>query len=196
MKASNTCERVVGVLADVVDGTLTGPVREDMLAHAAACPSCGPLLDQARKGRAWLAEIEDVEPPASLVHNILAATTFAPRTVAAPAPGPVPSSLAAAWASVLAFVRQPRLVLTSAMAFFSLSMIANVTGAGIDDLRVLRPSTISRKLSLEYHETTAGVARYYENNRFLRELQDTLQVLRDVVSEPVDDVREESHNNG
>ena len=41
---------------------------------ARACPVCGPLLAEAEIGKRWLEKLVEVEPPAMLMHNILAAT--------------------------------------------------------------------------------------------------------------------------
>jgi hypothetical protein len=78
-----------------------------------------------------------------------------------------------------AIAYQPRLAMTGAMAFFSLSMIANLTGASVQDLRRLDPRAFASDASLRYHAATAGLVRYYDNNRFLRELEVGLRDLRE-----------------
>ena len=190
------CLETAGRIAEALDGALPSADRQAMEAHLAVCRRCERLYERARQGRDWLAAVDEIEPPPSLVHNILAATSYAARTEEAALARPRPTPWSEAWSGVVSFFRQPRLVMTAAMAFFSLSMLANVTGATIDDLQDLRPSTVSRRLSLRYHETAAGVTRYYVNNRFLRELQDGLQALRDVVTEPVEQGPEESQIHG
>lgn len=191
-KDNPVCAEMAGRIADALDGTSSPAALGEVRSHLAACRDCERLYGLARRGKDWLDGVEDVEPPATLVHNILAATTFARAAATSAVPRPRRAPWAEAWSMVVSTFRQPRLVMTAAMAFFSLSMLANVTGATVDDLGGLRPRTLSRRFSLQYHETTAGVTRYYENNRFLRELRGGLQELRDVLSEPGDAVREES----
>lgn len=189
-------------LAEEADGTLAPPARQELRAHLAVCPSCDGLASAARRGRSWLAGLDDIELPPSLVQDILAATTLAREASIASAAPPAPRTagpraIVREWAEVfVAFVRQPRLVMTAAMAFFSVSVIANATGATVDDLGGLTPSRISRRLSLEYHEKAAGVSRYYENNYYLRELRDGFQALHDIVYEPAEGPREESTIHG
>ena len=59
------------------DGQLSGArTRKDSFeAHSRSCPVCGPLLAEVQAGQRWLKSLDEVEPPAHLVHNILAATT-------------------------------------------------------------------------------------------------------------------------
>ena len=68
-----------------------------------SCRACGPLLAEAEAGRNWLKGLTEVEPPASLVNNILASTTGVDtqrlRTTA-PAP-PAASFVAGASAGIV-----------------------------------------------------------------------------------------------
>jgi hypothetical protein len=52
-------------------------------------------------------------------------------------------------------------------------MLLNLAGVRLKDLRHLdlRPSAISTSASLQYHETTAKVVKYYENMRIVYRLQ-------------------------
>src|SRR6202167_320314 len=63
------------LLADALDGVLTGAGLDRSKAHARCCKACGPLFAEAEAGRNWLKGLTEVEPPASLVMNILASTT-------------------------------------------------------------------------------------------------------------------------
>jgi len=179
-----TCAQLEAAMADLLDDALTGGGLEAARAHLAACGECRQLLELARAGKQWLGTVEDVEPPANMVHNILAATSAA-ALAQAPVQTPVGASanpVAAAWQSLQELARQPRLVMTAAMAFFSFSMLVYVTGAGLDDLQGLKPSALLTRVSRHYHELGAAAVRYYENNRFLREVEVRLQELRDAAS--------------
>src|SRR5512146_1633065 len=68
------CLEFDALLADALDGALTGADRERFEAHKTSCSACGPLFAEAQLGRQWLGALREVEPPANLVHNILAAT--------------------------------------------------------------------------------------------------------------------------
>src|ERR1700758_427469 len=69
------CGEFEGLLSDALDQRLTGAKRESFQAHARVCAICGPLLSEAEAGQHWLKSLAEIEPPANLVHNILASTT-------------------------------------------------------------------------------------------------------------------------
>src|SRR5580698_4662536 len=69
------CHEFDLLLADAIDGILSGGQLDAFQAHARSCSACGPLLAEITAGRNWLKGLTEVEPPASLVNNILASTT-------------------------------------------------------------------------------------------------------------------------
>ncbi len=69
------CNEFETLLSDAIDGVLTGTGLDRFQAHARVCGACGPLFAEAEAGRNWLKGLTEVEPPASLVTNILASTT-------------------------------------------------------------------------------------------------------------------------
>jgi hypothetical protein len=185
-----TCDDFAVLLADSLDGVLDAAGQRDLARHAARCSACRELQELAVEGRTHLrTEARPLAPPASLLQRILAATSGADTALSAPAPRPTSEpaedaglwpALRAAWDEVLAATRQPRFAMTTAMAFFSLSMLTSVTGATLDDVRALAPATLVGRASLSYHETTAGIVRYYENSHFLHALEVRLRELREV----------------
>ena len=186
---SMNCADFDARLADALDGVLAGPELETFRAHAQACTECGPLFTQAQAGMAWMKTLPEVEPPADLVHNILARTSLADMQAQAAkqprvswvrkASDFISPALAPAFQSML----QPRFAMTAAMAFFSISMLLNVAGLKLKDLRYLdlRPSAISTSASMQYEQTTARVVKYYENIRIVYEMQTRFRSLREAV---------------
>ena len=87
-KNSMQCAEFETLLTDALDDSLTGPRLGSFEAHAKACPQCGPLFAEAQEGRRWLKSLVEVEAPANLVHNILAATSGVERarSIARPLP--------------------------------------------------------------------------------------------------------------
>ncbi len=69
------CAEFEALLSEAVEQALSGSRLESFQAHAQACVVCGPLLAEAEEGHRWLKSLEEIEPPANLVHNILIATT-------------------------------------------------------------------------------------------------------------------------
>lgn len=178
------CTDFEALLADALDGTLTGPKLESFTAHRQRCPLCGPMFADAEAGFAWLHALPEAEPPRNLVHNILAATTGITRPE--PTTSPAQPGLAdrlrgwlqPVFAPVWGTVRSPRFVMSFGMAFFSISIGLNVAGIKISDLRYadLRPSTLQK----EYYSTTARITRYYENIRFVYEIESRVRDLKRV----------------
>jgi hypothetical protein len=192
LKFGMQCAEFDALLIDALDGVLAGAALEQFQAHANDCADCGPLFEHAREGMKLLRSLPELDAPANLVHNILAATSMADAHAKAPALPAMKQSwwqraadwiapgLAPAIESATRSVMQPRFAMTTAMAFFSLSVIVNLTGVKLADLRHLdlRPSAITNTAALQYNETTAKVVKYYENIRLVYELETRLRELK------------------
>jgi hypothetical protein len=183
------CTEFEGLLMDAIDGMLTGAELDRFQVHARSCSGCGPLLVEVEAGRNWLKDLTEVEPPAGLVNSILASTTGVDTqrlrvNVSTPARASLSHSLwerAQAWASaamqpIWGTVRQPRFAMSFGMAFFSLSVALSVLGVKPADLRSvsLRPAAIRHT----YYNTQARVVRYYENIRFVYEVESRLREFK------------------
>lgn len=180
------CAEFEALLAEALDGALAGAVRERFEAHRTACADCGPLYADAAAGLSWMKSLEEVEPPRNLVRNILIATSAPTKEPEAAAAGESVWSRVREWLPpslfpVYATMRQPRFAMSAAMAFFSLSLLLQVTGVKLSDLRHvdLRPSAIQSGAVRGYNETSARVVKYYENIRLVYEIQTRMQELKD-----------------
>ncbi len=177
------CNEFDQLLSDALDGILTGIQLDRFQAHARSCRACGPLFAEAEAGRNWLKGLTEVEPPVSLVANILASTTGVDTQrlrAVAPVRQPRVSWLEHVQASFLepmwAMVRQPRFAMSFGMAFFALSVGLTVVGVKPADLRQisLRPSAIRHT----YYNTQARVVRYYDNVRLVYEVQAAVRGIK------------------
>jgi Putative zinc-finger len=183
------CQEFDSLLSDAVDGVLTGSQLNAFQAHARSCSACGPLLAEVTAGRNWLKDLTEVEPPVSLVTNILASTTGVDTqrlraNVSASHRSASWIERVQAWASeslqpIWGTVRQPRFAMSFGMAFFSLSVALSVLGVKPADLRSLslRPAAIRHT----YYNTQARVVRYYENIRFVYEVESRVRELKRTV---------------
>jgi hypothetical protein len=172
------CNEFDALLSEALDQRLTGEQLERFQAHARVCPTCGPLLAEADAGLRWLHELVEVDPPVNLMHNILAATTGL-DTARLHGTAAAQTQISwfermQAWASavaspILGVAKQPRFAMSFGMAFFSLSITMSMAGVKLGDLRHadLRPSAIKRN----YYETSGRLVKYYENIRFVYELE-------------------------
>jgi hypothetical protein len=70
-------------------------------------------------------------------------------------------------------VAQPRMLMTTAMAFFSITLTLNMAGVRISSIRVadLKPAAISNSLDKQYHMATASVVRHVDNLRIVYEME-------------------------
>ena len=180
-KNSMQCAEFETLLTDALDDSLTGDQLQSFEAHAKACPQCGPLFAEAQEGRRWLKSLVEVEAPANLVHNILAATSGVERARSIARPEVSWKQAVAGWlrpvfAPVFTVARQPRFAMSFGMAFFSLSVALSMTGVKVKDLAHadLRPSAIRRS----YYETTGRVRKYYDNIRFVYEVESRVQQFK------------------
>ena len=71
---------------------------------------------------------------------------------------------------------QPRLAMTAAMAFFSITLTLNLTGVNVTQLRAsdLRPSSLRRS----FFQANAHVLRYYDSLRVVYELESRVHDLQ------------------
>jgi hypothetical protein len=187
-KTSNgmICNEFDALLADMIDGVLSGAKLEGFRAHAQSCSNCGALFVEAEAGRNWLKSLTEVEPPAGLVENVLASTTgIASGRLRAPVLTTQPRvswlERVQAWASgitepVWGTIRQPRFAMSFGMAFFALSVGLTVLGVKPADVRQisLRPTALRHS----YNMTQARVVRYYENIRFVYEVESRVREFK------------------
>ena len=132
-------------MADALDGLLKPEDEATFSAHMAVCPACTALFEEARRGREWLEFLSpEPEVPAGLLDKILAQT--GPGQVAGyglVTGGGNVLPMPPAWQrpGFMARIRrfaEPRLLMTAAMAFFSIALTLNLTGVRLSDLRLCR----------------------------------------------------------
>lgn len=173
------CSEFDALLSQAIDGTLSGERLEAFEAHGRTCQLCGPMLRDAEAGRNWLKSLEEVEPPAYLVNSILLATSgvAAGKATARATWGErIGRWIDAILSPVVAVARQPRFAMSFGMAFFTLSVTLSIAGVRLSDIRHidLRPSAVRRT----YYETQGRVVKYYENIRFVYEIESRVRQLK------------------
>jgi anti-sigma factor RsiW len=181
------------LLADALDGLLKPEDEARFLAHKAGCPACAALYEEARKGREWLEFLSpEPEPPEWLLEKILATTgpgtslDHAAGGLPAPAgPNAVPALVPPVWQQpgFMARIRagaQPRLLMTVAMAFFSIAFTLNLAGVRLSDLRManLRPSAVQSYMVRQLTMASVPIVRYYDHLRFVYEVEARVRELR------------------
>jgi hypothetical protein len=185
------CTEFEALVSDALEGRLSPARKESFEAHRRVCGVCGPLFADVQAGQQWLRALalEPVEPPAYLVHNILAATSgvVSTRPQAATRDGrttPFGERAREGWDSfsasffrpVAAFVRQPRFVMSFGMIFFSFSLALNAAGVKPADVAKvdLRPAALRHA----YNDAQIKIVKYYDNIRFVYEIESKVRELK------------------
>jgi len=184
---SPACGQWETLLADALDGLLKPEDEATFSSHMAICPACTVLFEEARRGREWLEFLSpEPEVPEGLLDRILAAT--GPGQVAGYGLVTGDSNvlpMPPAWQrpGFMGRVRrfaEPRLLMTAAMAFFSIALTLNLTGVHLADLRIsnLRPSVVRSFMQRRLTMASTPIIRYYDHLRLVYEVQSRIQELR------------------
>jgi Putative zinc-finger len=181
-----SCEAWEAMLADALDGTLDARDAEAFEAHSKSCGAgCGELLEEAKRGSEWLRFLRETpEAPQGLLEKILVGTSGLPATPALAGSGAVAIPrqpwLGVSVGMLQRHVAESRILMTLAMAFFSIALTLNLTGVRLNQLKLsdLSPSALAASLSHQYFTTSAHLARYYMNARIFYELESRVNEMR------------------
>ncbi len=198
---SLACGQWETLLADALDGLLKPEDEAVFTAHMAVCPACAALFEEARKGREWLEFLSpEPEVPVGLLERILAQTgpgqvegfglVSGGSNVLQMPPASTPSrrdrvSGTPAWQrpGLVGQARrfaEPRLLMTAAMAFFSITLTLNLTGVRLSSLRLsdLRPTALRSIMERRLTMASTPIIRYYDHLRFVNEVESRMRELR------------------
>jgi hypothetical protein len=183
-----SCEEWEALLVDFLDGALAPGEGESFREHRKSCSSCAEMFAQAGQGREWLHFLRaDPEVPVVLVAKILSQTSgklggASPGSELAPAVAAAPAL--PFWRGGIAYagrqVAQPRLLMTAAMAFFSITLTLNIAGVRLTQIRLadLKPAALSTNLSNQYSRASGRVVAYYDHIRFFYEMEAKVREIR------------------
>src|SRR5271168_1237826 len=182
------CEEWEALLVDALDGTLRAEDSAVFATHGKDCPMCAEMLAQAKQGQEWMKFLQEEPPvPVDLVSRILDRTSGAslPQLAVAGMAQPVPQPMVH-FTSRRTF-RDARMLMTAAMAFFSLALTLNLIGFRLDTLRMadLKPSALQNTIARQFYGAKKQMVSYYENIRLVYEVETQMRKWRqDVESEP------------
>ena len=188
--SSPACGEWETLLADALDGLLKPEDEATFAAHMAVCQNCTALFDEARRGREWLEFLSpDPDVPAGLLDKILAQTgpgqvagygLMAGAAKALPMPASMPAWQRPGFAGQVRRFAEPRLLMTAAMAFFSIALTLNLTGVRLNHLRLsdLRPAAVRSFMERRLTTASIPIVRYYDHLRFAYEVESRMRELR------------------
>jgi len=184
---SPACGQWETLLADALDGLLRPEDEATFTEHMAACPACTALFEEARRGREWLEYLShEPEVPEGLLNKILASTgpgQTAGHSLATAGSNVLPMPPAWQRPGMMGHIRrfaEPRLLMTAAMAFFSIALTLNLTGVRLMDLRMsnLRPSALRSYMERRLTVASTPIIRYYDHLRLVYEVESRMRDLR------------------
>lgn len=180
------CAEFDALLTDALDGLLTGSKLVRFNTHKSGCVACSEMFTEAEAGMNFLKALPELDPPAGFAERVLLATSGVQSKAKAETPRSwmermreiVAPKFHATWRTVM----QPRFAMSFGMAFFSITLVLNVIGVKVTSIKVadLRPSAIVRN----YYETTGRLVKYYENIRFVYELETRVRALQKAATTP------------
>jgi len=179
------CAQFEAQLMDALDGLLSAAGMAEFRRHADACVKCGPMFREIEQGMLALHSLDEAEPPETLIHNVLAQTSYAASALGAP----MVSGRRRGWFTRLreGIARplfQPRFAMSAATAFFSITLLLNVGGVTANDIRMLRPTTVKNTAMLKFSEIEARIVKYFDNLRIVYEFESR---IKEFTSKPQND---------
>lgn len=170
---NKTCAKWEMQLADALDGLLAPSEEAAFNLHRTTCAACAKLYEEASRGREWLGFLAQAPPvPEGLLERLLIQTGPAAQTIGlTPAVAGMPlwqrPNLMVRTSRFLAAYLEPRLMMTAAMAFFSIALTLNLAGFRLDRMHLgwLRPNMV--RSYMERHVTAAStpIVRLYDHMR-------------------------------
>jgi hypothetical protein len=175
------------LLADALDGLLRPEDEATFSSHMAVCPSCTALFEEARRGREWLEFLSpEPEVPEGLLDKILAQTgpghtsDYKLATAGNVVPMPIPAWQRPGMMGRIRRFAEPRLLMTAAMAFFSIALTLNMTGVKLTDFRLsnLRPTAVRSFMERRLTMASTPIIRYYDHLRLVYEVESRMREIR------------------
>ena len=177
------CSEFEALLADALDNAIPAGTKSAFDEHGRSCEVCGPMFAEIWEGMVMVQGLAELEPPKNLVHNILAATSRKEATAEQ-----IAEEAKLGWMERLRRSLRPqvgglmhsRFAMSFAMAFFSLSITLTLAGVKITDVKnmVENPSMLRKNVVLGYTHVEAKVTSYYENLRFVYQVQAKVRELK------------------
>jgi len=162
------CLAVEALICDYIDGTLAQAERVAVAAHLETCAGCAELARDSASVIRFMAEVEQVAPPAELLTKLV---FHAPSREQ-----PVLGEKVSWWQRLTGPILQPRFAMGMAMTILSFSMTGKILGWQPRQLTAadLSPARVWMSLEDQVHRGYDRALKYYENLRLVYEIQTRL----------------------
>jgi hypothetical protein len=169
------CAELEILLCDYLDGALSPEGRAEVERHLAQCAACAAMAKDISAAVQFIGRAAEVEPPPQLLTRILFELPSA-RHARASQPGGFFEFLRARLQPVL----QPRFAMSFALTILSFSMLFRFAGISPRQLTLddLRPAKVWQNLDDRIYRGWQRSVKFYENLRFVYEIQNQLREWR------------------
>ncbi|MGA2436283.1 MAG: zf-HC2 domain-containing protein [Bryobacteraceae bacterium] len=166
------CAELEILFCDYLDGTLAAGRGAEIERHLAQCAACAAMARDAAAAVEFIDRAGRVEPPPELLTRILFELPAA-RHARARAPHPLRRWLDRWIQPAL----QPRLAMGFAMTILSISLLWHTTGLTPRNLTAadVNPVRIWQRLDEQAYRAWKRTVKFYENLRFVYEIQGQLK---------------------
>jgi anti-sigma factor RsiW len=173
-----TCADLEVFTCDYVDGTLAPGVRVEVEHHMAECPACAELARDASAAVAFMGRAAEVKTPPELLTRILFQAPWTKAPVSA-------GSGFRKWIQrAIHPVLQPRFVMGMAMTILSFAMLARYVAPFRQfNPADLKPTEVWASTENRMHRFWQRSVKFYENIRFVYQLQSRLREWQQVQDE-------------
>ena len=189
LPSSPACGQWETLLVDALDGLLRPEDEAIFSSHMATCAACTAMFEEARRGREWLEFLApEPEVPAYLLDKILVETGHGKLDKLAVAGGPAAGNVLTmppvwqrpGFSARMRRFAEPRLLMTAAMAFFSIALTLSMTGVRFSAIKMtdLRPSAVRSVIERRVMTASTPFIRYYDHLRFVYEVESTMKEMR------------------
>jgi hypothetical protein len=179
-------------LAEALDGVLAPEKQLSFHAHKTTCAACADLYEQARRGQEWLGFLsEEPEVPEGLLERILISTGPGATQFNALAPALAGGviQMPPVWqrpnfmARATRFASQhfdTRIMLTAAMAFFSIALTLNLSGFRLDRIHMgwITPNYVRAVMERRVTAASSPIVRYYDHVRDSYAVDSKVRVIK------------------
>jgi hypothetical protein len=165
------CADLEILLCDYVDGTLAAGARVELEQHLVQCANCAELARDVTAAAGFISRAADVEPPPELLTRILFNLPSAHH--ARPQAGGWREFLQRRIQPIL----QPRFAMGFAMTILSFSLLGRYAGISPRQLTLddLRPAKVWQAIDDKAYRTWQRTEKFYQNLRFVYEIQTRLR---------------------
>lgn len=180
------------LLAEALDGVLTPEQELSFNAHMTTCAECAEEYEQARRGREWLGFLAaEPEVPEGLLERILISTGPGATQFNGLTPAMVGGviQMPPVWqrpnfmARATRYASQhfdTRILMTAAMAFFSIALTLNLSGFRLDRIHMgwITPNYVRSIMERRVTAASTPLVRYYDHVRDSYEVDSKVRVIK------------------